>query len=265
MSPCVGTIVVVDGSPESDVAMKAACGTIGVRYDHAGHRISYVDGYNRGWRSLEEPYIALMANDILPHPPALERLLDWVKRPDVGCTFPYMCSFRLYADETQAPGFLKRGRVTCEPGSMTLNLNLFKRDVLEKIGGLDRNYLHGFNEPILLIKIRTLGYRAVMVGGTRVFHYEKLTKVLGQSTLITPEYETDTERWFEEYPHHASRKGIACLDLRRSPFATTATAKCLWWLGYAVPNAKFRMKVLAVILWLEPFFTRYPARHGGKA
>ncbi len=80
---------------------------------------------------------------------------------------------------------------TCEPSTMTLNLNIFKRSILEQIGGLDENYIYGYAEPILLIKLRTLGYRVVMVGNSRVFHYDTLTKSLGENTLDYKKYEKE--------------------------------------------------------------------------
>ena len=68
-------------------------------------------------------------------------------------------------DETQRLGFSRRGEITCEPATFALNLNLFKKSVLEAIGGLNENYLASFSEPILTVKIRNLGYRVVMLGG----------------------------------------------------------------------------------------------------
>ena len=135
-----------------------------------------------------------MANDVIPHPVGtMEILLDWISRPDVGCVFPYFSSNRGVGDEVQRVGFSSRGGIACEPSTMTLSLNLFKRQVLEQICGLDENYLFGFAEPILLIKIRSLGFRAVMAGGTHASHYDQLTKLLGArahsvstSTSTTP-------------------------------------------------------------------------------
>lgn len=262
MNPSVGTVILVDGSEESDEKMKEVCEDIGVRYYHDGKKISYAKAYNIGWQSLTEPYIGLMANDIVPFPlDTIQILLDWLKRPDIGCVFPYLTSNSLRGGETQRPGFWGRGSRTCELTSMTLNLNLFKRSVLEKIGGLDENYLFGYAEPILLIKIRSLGFRVVLVGDTRAFHYEKLTKSLGESTLAEELYLEDSQRWYKEYPRYASKRGIANLNLWRQPFSTTLIAKTFWWISYHIPFSKPRRALIILTMWLEPLLTRYPARY----
>ena len=192
----------------------------------------------------------------------MEILLDWISRPDVGCVFPYFSSNRGVGDEVQRVGFSSRGGIACEPSTMTLSLNLFKRQVLEQICGLDENYLFGFAEPILLIKIRSLGFRAVMAGGTHASHYDQLTNLLGESSLGIDEYVDDVERWFREYPDYAATSGVANIDVRRWPFATTLPVKLLWTLGALVPGESARAKLMNVAMWLEPFLTRYPARSG---
>ncbi len=262
-SEVVGTILLVDGSPEPDPLMRQVCEELGVRYDHAGRQLTYVESYNRGWRALTEPFVGLMANDILPHPPeTLSILLEWIRREEVGCAFPYMTTHRAGCDETQRPGFWRRGSITCEPSSMTLNLNLFKRSTLEAIGGLDEGYVYGYGEPILIIRIRELNQRVVMVGGTRIFHLDRLTKDLGQSALVDADHGVDTERWYREFPDHASRRGLANLRLWRWPFSTTWKIRTLWWLHERLPVPKLRDLALALILWVEPRLTRYPTRRG---
>ncbi|HVR28547.1 MAG TPA: glycosyltransferase, partial [Thermoanaerobaculia bacterium] len=165
-NPAVRTTLLVDGSASPCREMAERCQALGVEHLHGGRELGFAEAYNLGWRSLDGELVGLMANDVLPLPlESVQVLLEWVRQPDVGCVFPYLISNRAAWDETQRPSFLHRGRISCEPASMTVNLNLFKREVLERIGGLDPNYLVGFESPILLIKIRTLGYRAVMVGG----------------------------------------------------------------------------------------------------
>ncbi len=42
-----------------------------------------------------------------------------------------------YVPQIVRNGFLRHTMATCEPASMTLNLNIFDRTVLEKAGGVD--------------------------------------------------------------------------------------------------------------------------------
>jgi len=261
-SPVVRSSVVVDGSATPCSVMAAICARLHVGYLHAGRELNFVDAYNLGWRSLDGEYVALMANDVLPLPlESMSMLLDWVSRPDVGCVFPYMISNRAAWDETQRPSFAHRGRTSCEPASMTVNLNLFKREVLERIGGLDPNYVTGFESPILLIKIRRLGYRAVMVGNTRIMHLDSLTKVLGASSMGKALYERDLQRFLREFPEFASTRGIANLNFSRWPFATTPVSRSVWWAVYHLPR-RLRRPASEVVMWIEPWLCHYPARWG---
>ena len=135
-SPVVGTIALVDGSPGPDARLADLCSEIGANYLHKGREIGLAEGYNVGWRSLSEPYVGLMANDIVPYPlQSLERLLEIVQEPEVGLAFPYlsMCD---YPPQLARLSLLRRTMVTCEPASMTLNLNVLRRDVLERVGGV---------------------------------------------------------------------------------------------------------------------------------
>lgn len=261
-NPVVRQTVLVDGSASPCREIEAACERLGVRYLNDGRELNFVEGYNLGWQSLDGEYVGLMANDIIPMPiDSMQTLLEWVAKPDVGGVFPYMISNRAAWDETQRPTFVHRGRLSCEPASMTVNLNLFKREVLERIGGLDPNYFVGFESPILLIKIRRLGYRMVMVGDTRVMHLDSLTKVLGASGTSKELYEQDLRRWLEEYPRHASTSGIANLNLWRRPFATTLKSRCAWWCVYHLPR-RLRRPASEIVMWIEPWLCRYPARWG---
>jgi hypothetical protein len=261
----VGSIMVVDGSKNPDEPLSQACREIGAIYFHTGREVGYSAAYNIGWRQLEENYIGLMANDIIPNPPSsLSTMLKVLRRRDVGCVFPYLNSPRLKSDEVQAPGFLQRGNISCEPSSMTLNLNLFKREVLEAIGGITEDYKVGFSEPILLMKIRGMGMRCVMVGQTRAYHYDRLTKLLGQSTLSDNRYKADVERWFCEFPEYASLSGIARINFSRWPYSTTRWMRWLWLFAQGFPIKRQQRRLMRFVMWLEPWLTRYPARYGSR-
>ena len=263
MNPCVNTVVLVDGSKKPDTDMREFCLKNEIKYCHSGKQIGYAAAYNLGWKMLDESYIGLMANDIIPHPlETIQTLLDWIKKADIGCVAPYFHTNRLYYDEVQRMGYWNRSLQTCEPASITLNLNLFKRSVLEKIDGIDESYMYGYTEPIFIIKIRSLGYRVVLVGGTQSFHYGELTKSLGASDLKYTQYKMDTQKWLKEYAPYASKRGIANIKLWKWPFSTTLSTKVLWWICYCCPIIRLRKKLLETVMWIEPFLTHYPARYG---
>jgi GT2 family glycosyltransferase len=260
-NPVVGTVVLADGSPDPDDLLRAECGKLGVTYLHTGRRLSLAEGYNAGWRALPEQYVGVMQNDVLPHPAGtMELLLDWIKRPDVGCVFPYLTDPANYVQHIELP---VRSLRTCEPANMQLNLNVFKRSVLESIGGVDEGYATAFYDPILVIKTRRLGYRAVLVGGAKAIHIDQLTKKLGGSTLNEKRWQQDVQRWSNEYAAFATPDiYLECMRYATWPLATSLSASILWKLCYAIPVARLRFQFWRIMMWIEPFLTRYPARYG---
>lgn len=262
-TPAVGKVVLVDGSPRADASIRDMCVRLQVEYLHFGRELSLPEAYNLGWRSLSGPYVGLMANDVLPYPlETMELLLRWIKAPDVGCVFPYLSDGILY---TQHLAFSDgRTQRTCEPASMTLNLNIFKRSALEDVGGVDEGFLAGYYDPILLIKIRKLGLRVILVGGAKMIHYDQLTKRIGGSTLISDVYAKDTEKWFREYTSYAAADGIGNLLFWRWPCATTLRAMLFWWASHHFPVKRLRRTLLKLGMWIEPYLTEYPARYGNR-
>ena len=244
-----------------------SCGTLcaehQVRYLHTGHELGLAESYNLGWRATSSPYVCLMANDIIPLPlDTFDRLLEVIQAPDVGCVFPYLTDGIRYTQHTAFSDV--RSQRTCEPASMTLNLNLFRRSVLEAVDGVDERFAGGYYDPLLLMGVRRQGYRAVLVGSTKAIHFEQLTRQLGGSTLTADTYAVDNERWFAEYPRDAVRGGIGNLLFWRWPCATTLPAMVLWWVSHHFPAGRLRDGALRVALLVEPWLTSYPARFGRR-
>jgi GT2 family glycosyltransferase len=148
--------------------------------------------------------------------------------------------------------------VTCEPASMTLNLSVFPRDVLERVGGVDTGYATGFYDPILVMKVRELGYRAVQVGDAWVVHLDRLTKQFGGSTLTSAVHAGDRERFFTEYPQLRTPHGIWGMAFWKWPMATTRRAALLWWLSQKLPSGRARQAAEQLAVLVEPLLTRYP-------
>lgn len=261
---CVAKVLLVDGSAEPTARVRAECERLGAEYYHAGREMTYTEAYNKGWRKLDFRYIGMMANDILPHPrEGVARLLDVLKQPDVGCTFPYMISHRKDWNEVQRPDYFNFCRLSCEPSTMSLNLNLFKREVLEEINGLDDAYLFGFQEARLIYRIRNLGRRVVMVGDSCVFHFDELNKKLGESNLDNSLHQADRQRWFEEYHDAASDRGFADVCNWRQPFATSPSVALMWGIFGLLPHA-IKDFFVPWALRLEPRLSKYPARWGRR-
>lgn len=247
----VETILLVDGSTQPDLMMAGYCRSMGVTYHHAGRSLQFAEGFNVGLAMLNEPFIGLMANDIFPPADTVKKLLSILSISDVGCVFPYLS----YCDYPgQMYDFVHRA-VTCEPTIMTLNLNLFKREVLEKAGGVNESYSGSYNDLILLMKIRQMGYRVVLVGDTRVTHLGQMT--ISQGT--TYKKEKDRQRFIIEYPNYVSKHGAWQVAHWKRPLATNKLVSFLWWLCQNTISTRVRNALQNILIMYEPVLTRFPA------
>lgn len=252
----VGTIILVDGSPHLDPFIKQNCEELGIQHLHSGKELTFSQGYNLGWQTLKEQYVGLMASDIFPPKTTIATLLKWLERPDVGCAFPYLT----YCDYPgQMAGYVRR-RVTCEPSAMTLNLNVFKRDVLEAVGGIDEHYSGGYNDLILLMKIRELGFRVLLAGETRVNHLGQMT--ISQGT--TYKKDADIKRFSTEYRTFCAGHGKWKVKHWRRPLSCGPLLSVMWWLSQNAPHALLRRPLERFTMTREPELAKYPARWGRK-
>jgi GT2 family glycosyltransferase len=248
------SILLVDGSSFADTDLSAACTSLNVNYLHMGKEIGFAEALNLGWNLLKEDNICFMANDILVPSGTLRVLQDQLKISDVGCVFPYL-SYCDYPGQTY--GFVSKP-ITCEPSVMTINLNIFKRYVLEKAMGVDENYSGSYNDLILLMKIRELGFRVILVGDTSVFHLGKMTIAQGS----TYAKDKDQIRFREEYRSYATSHGMWQVKHWKWPLATTPLVSLLWWISQNSMSTRFRNWSQSFIMKIEPELTRYPARYG---
>lgn len=241
-------IVLVDGSPTADDFIESKCNELEIEYLSSGKRLSYAEGFNKGIEHLSNQFICLMANDILTTRDAFEMLHKWINRPDVGCVFPYL-SFSDYPG--QMPFFVRKP-VTCEPTCMTLNFNLFPRNILEEIGGVDENYSGAYNDVIMLTKIRNKGYKVILVGNTHVVHLGKTTISQGS------DYKKDEDflRFSNEYPQFRAKHGKWQIKHWVKPFATNKKIALFWWVSQNLPSTRLRKFMEWFTLWLEPELTK---------
>lgn len=244
----LGEIVLVDGSTQSDQEIREICEREMIKYIHTGSELSYSEGFNVGFHQLNEKYIGLVANDIMINQESFDNLWDWVKIPGVGCAFPYL-SFSDYPG--QMPFFVRKP-VSCEPTCMTLNINLFPRNVLEEIGGVDESYSGSYNDVIMLTKIRNSGYRVVLVGNTNVVHLGKTTITQGS------DYKKDEDflRFSEEYPQFRAKHGKWQIKHWVKPFAINKRIAAFWWISQNLPSTRLRKFMEWLTLWLEPELTK---------
>lgn len=242
-------VVLVDGSPVPDPFIRSQCERMGIACLQSQNNLNFADGYNLGIKHLKSEYIGLMANDIFPSRDVFIKLFDWVSRPDVGCAFPYL-STGDYPGQIAA--FVSKP-LTCEPTFMTLNLNLFKRSVLEEIGGLDRDFSGGYNDVDLLVKIRKLGYRVVLVGDTNAIHLGRMTISQGSNYKISAR---DHDLFVKKYPALAAKHGKWGYKHWVKPFAVNKRIAFLWWLCQHTPSTRLRNRFERELIRHEAEFAR---------
>ncbi len=242
-------IAVVDGSPDGDPYMASLCRELDVLYLRGEGELDFAAGYNLGWRTLHNTYVALMASDIFVSANALERLLGMVSRPEVGCVSPYLSS----SDWPSQVAQYVHAPITCEPTAMTLNLCMLKRSVLEAVGGIDENFSGAYNDVILLMKIRHMGLRVLFAGDTFVTHLGKVTIANGS----TYNKKQDVKRFRAEYPHYWTDHGRWHLKNWRKPLSTRWHTSALWWLGHKIPGQFLKRHVNRFAERFEPQLNRY--------
>lgn len=252
----IDKIVLVDGSKISDTDIKNFCESNGIIYLHAGKELKFAEGFNIGWKHLNSYYIGLMASDVYPFPDAINTLLEALSPPDVGTVAPYL-DFCDYSGQVFA---FVRNPITCEPSSISLNLNIFKKTVLESIDGIDEKYTGGYNDLVMMMKIREKGHRVLLVGNTRVTHVGRLTVANG--TQFTKKI--DDIQFSKDFSQFRTKHGKWNIKHWEWPFATTATSMVLWWLAQNTPFSKGRKFLEWLTIWLEPEITKYPAMFGKR-
>ncbi|MGI6740043.1 MAG: glycosyltransferase family 2 protein [Brevefilum sp.] len=242
-------VVVVDGSPEPDPFIADITNQLGYETLSYRNNLSFAEGFNTGINYLDNEYICLMANDVFPTKDFFEKCFHWIAKPDVGCVFPYL-SFSDYP--VQMPFFVRKP-VTCEPTSMTLNVNIFKSKVLKAIGGINEMYTGAYNDVVALMEIRKLGYRVVLVGGTKVNHIGKMTISQGTNYILDGR---DYLLFQKNHPNYVTKHGKWKLTRWKAPFSVNKKIALFWWVCQNVPSTRLRKLLEWFTLWLEPELTK---------
>ncbi|MHC4789713.1 MAG: glycosyltransferase family 2 protein [Planctomycetota bacterium] len=187
-------IVLVDGSRAPDRELARGLEPLGVRYAHLGRELSFAETYNAGIRSSSAPVVVTMANDVLIEAGQVRALAREVGN-GVGCALPYLTASDYGAQTARRLRVPRR----CFPTRMTLNVNAFAREALERIGLIPDQMTGCYNDVILSIRLHEKGYRVVLRNVGRVIH-------LGQQTLKTGAtnvaYEADARLFAEQYPRY---------------------------------------------------------------
>ena len=113
------------------------------------------------------------------------------------------------------PGYMWRGEVDQELSAVTGACLLVRRDVFERLGGLDEALATGFNDVDFCLRARALKYSVVMAASVELIHYETLS--FGHHYADVPDQEAADvalmqERWAavcEADPFHNPNLSLA--------------------------------------------------------
>lgn len=165
-------ILVCDGSPERDETLAAQILASGGRYVHGGEQLSFGATYNLGVRSSTAPYVVLMANDVLISAAQVRKLIGEVQKDRIGCAICYLTKGDYYTQISRRLPVPRR----CYPASMTLNVNAFRREILEDIGCVPEELSGCFNDMVMFFRLRQKGLRTVLVNLGEVPHLAMVTR-----------------------------------------------------------------------------------------
>ncbi|GAB0115384.1 glycosyltransferase family 2 protein [Acidisoma sp. C75] len=150
----------------------------------------------------DEPFVLMMNNDIeVVSPGWLQRMRSLAARPDVGIVGTAL----MYSDKRVQHGgviigindladhALRFEPVWQDDGSRTLGYNsslsavrdfsavtaacmMMRRAVFDEVGGFDEEYVVGFNDTDLCLRVGRAGYKIIYDGRTVLYHHESVTR-----------------------------------------------------------------------------------------
>ncbi len=239
-------VTVIDNSGKGLVRRNAAAP--GVRVLENEHNAGFGAAINQGYLASSAPFIATLNDDAVADPRWLESLLAAIeRRPDVG-----MCAsqVRLFGeDRLDSAGMLvapdgsskQRGHgrlpadfpVPEESLFPSGSAALYRRAMLDDIGGFDPSFFLYCEDTDLGLRARWAGWKCLYVAGAIVHHHYSHSAG-GASPLKA--YYVERNRLF------VLAKNFPLRMLLRAPFATLA--RYLWHAWYLVQNtgaaARFR-------------------------
>jgi GT2 family glycosyltransferase len=165
------TILVCDGSPEPDPALAEQFTAPRLCYLHAGRQLSFGATYNLGIEAAETETVVLIANDILISSLQLQQLAAEL-RGNVACAIPYL-SRSDYGTQVSHRGRVPRRSL---PASMTINVNAFRRPILQSVGNVPEELSGCFNDAVIHHRLQAKGYRVALVNVGEVDHLRAITR-----------------------------------------------------------------------------------------
>jgi GT2 family glycosyltransferase len=239
-------VIVIDNSGQGFVRRNAVAA--GVRLIENSHNVGFGAAINQALHSSDAPYLATLNDDAAPHPGWLDALVEALEnRPDAG-----MCAsaVRLFGEERlDSAGMLiardgsskQRGHGKAPEDFPVLeeallpsgSAALYRRSMLDEIGGFDENFFLYCEDTDLGLRARWAGWKCLFAPDAAVEHHYSHSAG-GASPLKA--YFVERNRIF------VAAKNFPAPMLLRAPFVTVA--RYFWHAWYLLQGrgsaARFR-------------------------
>ena len=156
---------------------------------------NYATANNTAVQLAEGTHICLLNDDVAPlHPGWLSAMVGHLADPQVGIVGARL----LYPDRSiqhagivlrpdgtgehvhrflrrNAPGYAGRARLSQEVSAVTGACLLARRDLYDRLGGLDESFASAFNDIDFCLRARAAGWGVVLAAEAELIHHESLT------------------------------------------------------------------------------------------
>jgi GT2 family glycosyltransferase len=238
--PEVSEIVLSDGSAEQDDELSCFCDSLEIKYVHSGKMMSFAEGYNYGVEHLTEDWIATMASDIYVTPTTFTAIMQFItenEKLNVGCLIPYLSKSDLPTQQFSTSFFSR----DCFAPGMTFNLNIFKKNVFEELGGMTREYSGNFNDFEMWLKLKEIGLGVYLVGNSYAMHYGQLTLTYGSNTNAIK----DREQFYKKHPYLLEEGSF--FNMRIDKFFQSRILKYLYGFKSLLPSTRRNMYIVSLL------------------
>ena len=164
-------------------------------------------------------YILLLNNDVeIISEDWLQRMLMYAQRLDVGAVGAKL----YYPDDTiqhagvivgmggvaghahkglprTAPGYMCRACLAQNMSACTAACLMIRRDVYDRVEGLDENYAVAFNDIDFCMKITSAGYRIVFTPYAELYHYESKSRGIEDTPEKQARFRSEIERFIDKW------------------------------------------------------------------
>ena len=247
-APLIKEVLLVDGSRLPSERMREECERLGVKYLHSGRMLSFAEGYNFGVMAANADWIILSASDIYPSHNitlAFQEIIEGCETTRLGCIIPRLshCAFPSQV----------RSRIfnpLCVVPTMTLNVNVFNRQLLNDLGLVPTHYSGAYNDVELSILLAKAD-RQIYMTQQSCLHYGSLTIQTNKSSV---NFAADRIKFKGARPNYYRAGALWDLDI--VPLLTSRYLKAAFTMANMLGRGRLYRIVEKLLFYALPAFQR---------